>query len=198
MNDLWDYIIRIVSILAAISIHEFAHAYSAYKLGDHTARLEGRMTLNPLSHIDPIGIISFILVGFGWSKPVPIDPRNFQNPKVGTMIVSLAGPLSNIAALFCTIFIIKYTLHNVATFTFPFIIINSALALFNLIPVAPLDGFKIVSALLPNRLRYNWEALERYGPVILILLIIPFSPLYPIFNNYMSMGINLLTSILYN
>ncbi len=195
MTNIVISIIQIASVLAASGVHEFAHAIVADKLGDTTPRNNGRVTLNPLAHIDPIGAISLWLFNFGWSKPVPINPRNFDNPTLGTALVSLAGPASNILAATSTSLLIK-GVPGLAAYLFPFIFINCALALFNLIPIAPLDGFKIVSALLPLNLRLKWEELDKYGPILLILLIIPYSPIYSLFTVYMQEGLNLFVKLI--
>ena len=178
---LYWILVAIPSILVAATVHEYAHAYTAFRLGDATAKAEGRLTLNPLKHIDPIGAICMILFRFGWSKPVPINENNFTNRELHTAIVAFAGPLSNLLLAFLTAllfqilpedtnFLIVFLLYSFAT-------INVALAVFNLIPIPPLDGHKIVRALLPVKLRYYWEYLERYSIFLILLLVLPFSPL---------------------
>jgi Zn-dependent protease len=190
MEQLISTIIQVLSVLIASTVHEFSHAFVADKLGDHTPRMEGRLTLNPISHIDPIGAISLFLFHFGWSKPVPINPNNFEKPIIGTALVSIAGPASNIIMALLSVGIAKIINVNFVIYLFPFIIINFALAFFNLLPIAPLDGFKIISALLPFNLRIKWEELERYGMIILILFVLPISPLNVIFEKYMSSSLN--------
>lgn len=174
-------IILIPSILLSLSVHEFAHAFSAYKLGDLTAKLEGRMSINPLKHIDPIGFLLLISPArFGWSKPVPINEYNFRKPILGTAIAAFAGPLSNImlAILFAGIFRFLSSIWLIADGTILselFVItigINISLAIFNLLPIPPLDGFRILRAFLPDSIRYHWENLERYSGVFFILLFI--------------------------
>ncbi len=174
-------VVAVPSILIASTVHEYAHAYSAYKLGDPTAKAEGRLTLNPLKHIDPIGALSMILFRFGWSKPVPINEYNFEKRETYTALTALAGPVSNLilASLAgLTNYILNLDPNSLIVFLlYIFATINIALAIFNLIPIPPLDGHKIVRALLPKNLRYYWEKLERYSLILILLLILPFSPL---------------------
>jgi len=182
-------IFSIPSLLIASTVHEFAHAYTAYKLGDLTAKINGRMTLNPLVHIDPIGALMMIFVRFGWSKPVPVNEYNFKNPVLGTALTSLAGPVSNLILAVIGAIPLRFLIHSnevdpnslgvtflMTTFT-TFVLVNLSLGIFNLIPLPPLDGHKIVRALLPKQLRYYWESLNKYGMWILILMFLPFSPL---------------------
>lgn len=168
------YIFAIPSLLIASSFHEYAHALMATKLGDYTAKSVGRLSLNPLSHIDPIGALMMVIAGFGWSKPVPINEYNFTKPVLHTAFTAAAGPLSNlllalIAALLFKIF--------PTTFFLVFLTVNISLAVFNLLPIPPLDGHKIVRAILPKKIRYYWEQLEKLIPIIFLLFILPFSPL---------------------
>ena len=181
-----DFLISLPAILWAITIHEFAHAYTAYKLGDPTPKLQGRLTLNPLAHLDPIGFIALLLVKFGWAKPVMVNPRNFKKlgPRWGEVLVALAGPLANFISAFVSALLLKY---------FPFtslppgiaeplflmlkynLFINVAFGVFNLLPIPPLDGSKILEAFLPYDLYKLYKKVEPYGPILLIILII--SPL---------------------
>ena len=151
-------------------MHEFSHALSANLLGDDTPRLLGRLTLNPLAHLDPIGTLMILLIRFGWGKPVPINPMNFHNPLRDSALVSLAGPLSNI--LLATLLAIPLRLgFNFGLYLLPFIFINLALAVFNLLPIHPLDGFKIVGGILPLQLAYHWAALAPYGMWFLLIFV---------------------------
>lgn len=180
----------IPSILIASTVHEYAHAYAAYKLGDYTARMNGRMTLNPLAHIDPIGALMMVLARFGWSKPVPINEYNFNDPVKGTAITSFAGPASNLIMAVITAIPLRFLLATtegvtnsleisfLARVLATFMLVNISLAVFNLLPIPPLDGHKIVRAFLPEQLRYFWESLEQYGIWILVLLFLPISPLH--------------------
>lgn len=182
--DFYNLLFIAVSLLTAVTIHEYAHARTALYFGDGTAKMYGRLTLNPLKHIDPIGAIMLIIFRFGWAKPVPINPRNFTNYKQGTLWVSLAGPLSNIA-LAITIAILARLL---LLFPLPFvalaildrlfnllIIYNVFFAIFNMIPVPPLDGSKVLGMLLPHKYSYYYSQymgqIEQYGFWILILLV---------------------------
>lgn len=178
---LYWILFAIPSILIASTVHEYAHGLAAYKLGDPTAKAYGRLTLNPLKHIDPIGALSMIIFRFGWSKPVPINEYNFEKKELGTAIVSFAGPLSNLllATLFGSINLIFHpNLQSIfGVFLFTFTLINISLAIFNLIPIPPLDGHKIVRAFLPGKLRYYWEKMEKFSFLFILLLIIPFSPI---------------------
>jgi Zn-dependent protease len=170
-----EVVVFIIIILAAITIHEFSHAAAAQLLGDPTPRLAGRLSLNPIKHIDPIGFIMLLLVRFGWAKPVPINPYNFKDPVKGEMVVSFAGPASNflvayLAASLVRIFpIIVLTNAYVHRAVSDFIWINLALAVFNLLPVPPLDGSHILEPFIPYVYR---QMFEQYGFFILIFILI--------------------------
>ncbi len=200
-SSLQDFIywalIAIPSILIASTIHEYSHAYSAFKLGDPTAKAEGRMTLNPIKHIDPIGAISMLLFRFGWSKPVPINEYNFEKRETYTALTALAGPVSNLLlALLAAGINYLFDLNTnplIVLLLYTFTTINIALAVFNLLPIPPLDGHKIVRALLPKKLRYHWEKLEKYSIILVLLLILPISPLSKIVFSFIN---NVLTSTL--
>jgi Zn-dependent protease len=170
----------IPSILIASTVHEYAHGLAAFKLGDPTAKAEGRLTLNPLAHIDPLGALSMIIFRFGWSKPVPINEYNFEKREIGTAITALAGPLSNILlALIVSLinFVLKPEIFSILwSFFLTFTMINLGLAFFNLIPIPPLDGHKIVRAILPRKVRYFWEDLEKFRILLLIIVIAPIMP----------------------
>lgn len=162
------YILSAIAVLIILALHEYSHGYVAYKLGDNTARSLGRLTLNPLRHIDPFGALCMVFFHFGWAKPVPINPRNFKNPKRDFALVALAGPLSNMILAFLSAFLylLLYALfkdikseseflisilQNTLDFVYIFHIINVGLGLFNLIPVPPLDGSRILNVVLPAR-----------------------------------------------
>ena len=180
-------------MLISSAIHEFAHAYTAYKLGDDTARAEGRMTINPLAHIDPLGFFMMIFGRIGWSKPVPVNPYNFSNPTLGNALVSIAGPISNLLLTFASALLLKIAialmvpglaLQIVATFLTVMIFINVSLMLFNLMPIPPLDGSNIIEIFLPKAWQASWSSLSQYAPIVLFIAILPFSPLFSIFSTF--------------
>ncbi len=193
-------IVAVPSILIASTIHEYSHGYVAFKLGDPTAKAEGRLTLNPLKHIDPIGALSMILFRFGWSKPVPINEYNFEKRELYTAITAFAGPLSNfimatIVAVINYIFV-KDPQSLIAFLLLTFATINLALGIFNLLPIPPLDGHKIVRAILPKNLRYYWEQLEKYSLLLIFILILPISPLSKYVSTFIITTLNTLLSVL--
>jgi len=176
--DVLSLLYRLPAVFIGFSFHEFAHAYVANLLGDDTAKLRGRMTLDPMAHIDPIGIIMLIIFRFGWAKPVPINPYNFKNRKKGTILVSLAGPVMNFFIAFITLLIymtIYYRLgfmnKIIENILINIYFINIGLGIFNLIPLPPLDGSKILAGFLPNKVEYNFFRYEQYFYILLILLI---------------------------
>ncbi|HRY74646.1 MAG TPA: site-2 protease family protein, partial [Candidatus Dojkabacteria bacterium] len=182
----------------ASTFHEYAHAWTATKLGDLTSKVNGRLTLNPLKHIDPLGALCMILFKFGWSKPVPINEYNFENRTRDTALVSFAGPISNILLLFAISLlnsIIKPT-GNFYVFFVTFAMVNIVLAIFNLLPIPPLDGHKIVRAFLPQKARYYWENLERFQIPFLIILLIPIFPFGSIISLLISKVSSFLLSVL--
>jgi Zn-dependent protease len=182
MNEgfLLDALMRLIPLVLSLSVHEWAHAWSAHRLGDDTAQRQGRLTLNPISHIDPIGTILMPLLSpipFGWARPVPFNAVNFTRKirmRVGVMIVAAAGPLSNLVlAILCVMLeglcrrfdiggdgllvLLGYGLQ-----------LNVALAVFNMLPIRPLDGGQVAEGLMPERLRPSWERIAVYGPLVLI------------------------------
>ncbi len=174
------FLISAISIILAITIHEFSHAFVADRLGDPTPRAHGRLTLNPLKHLDPLGTLALFIFRFGWGKPIPIDPMNLKNPSRGEMLISLAGPASNLVT--ALIFSLAFRFLPIANiplliaFFYTTIAISITLAIFNLIPLYPLDGSKIFLGLLPEEKRESWEqALVQYSTPILLLLLIPFT-----------------------
>jgi len=181
--DLGQLLARLVTLVIALSIHEFAHAWTANFFGDDTPRAYGRLTLNPLAHLDPIGSIMLLVGGFGWAKPVPVNPYNLnRRSPAGLMWVSLAGPFSNflmavIAAIPLRLDLIPYSgitasgIPSLWEFMFYFILINLGLMLFNLLPLAPLDGEKIAVYLLPPSWGRVLQKIGPYGPIILLAVI---------------------------
>ena len=165
-----------VALVVAATIHEFAHAYVADRLGDPTPRAQGRLTLNPLAHLDPLGSILILLAGFGWAKPVQINPMHFRDWRRDTIIVAAAGPLANITLLFALGVPYKLGLLDFGGSTADRLLvtviqINAMLAVFNLIPVPPLDGSKILMGLLPPAQAVSYARLQPYGVFILLLLV---------------------------
>ena len=200
-------IILLPILIFSLCFHEFSHGYIAYKLGDHTAARNGRLTLNPLAHLDPIGSLMILFVGFGWAKPVPVNPVNFSNPRVDMMKVAFAGPASNLLLAFTGGLMMR--LVNIVgllqsemfiqTLYF-FILINISLAVFNMIPVAPLDGSQIFGNMISkNNPELAWK-LQMYGPkilmgVILIGMVTPFSVLGFLMMPFVKMFMYLFTGI---
>ena len=171
-------------ILLALTFHEFAHAFVANLYGDDTAKRSGRLTMNPLAHLDPLGAIMIFIVHFGWAKPVPVNPYNLRNPKHDMLWISAAGPLSNMILALISGLLLRLVptmgilpdQHSLMGIFIIMIVgslqINLALAIFNILPISPLDGSKILYGILPARFAKQIYLLERYGPFILIGLII--------------------------
>jgi Zn-dependent protease len=166
----------IVSLLVAFTVHEFAHAYTAYKFGDDTAKNQGRLTLNPVHHLDPIGTIFILIAGFGWARPVPVNRRHFKNPKLAGVLVSLAGPLSNFLIAFIAMGILYGVGANANEFVFQLlymmVYLNVLLFVFNLLPFPPLDGYRILEDLAPANLRVKMTQYEQYGVLLFLILVI--------------------------
>lgn len=168
--DFLSLLFRIISIVLALTIHEMSHAYTAYRLGDSTAKYGGRISLNPLRHIDIMGFLALIFIGFGWAKPVMMNPYNFRNYRDGVALTALAGPFSNFLMAIATAFLLKIPMPELLRiFLLQFMMINIVLAAFNILPIPPLDGYKVFTRVLPNELYYRAEYLERrYGMWILL------------------------------
>ena len=179
MNIL-SLILSIPGLLIALTFHEFAHGYAAYRMGDNTARYSGRLSLNPLDHLDIWGTLCLLFFHFGWAKPVPINPANFRDQKKGIIRVSLAGPFANfllafVCAVVCKILVRFTAASEIAVFFYQVFlyaeVMNVGLMVFNLIPIPPLDGSKVLMEFLPPRARYEMYRIERYSGIVLLILV---------------------------
>lgn len=182
--DLYSLLLAVPAILIALTFHEFAHGYVAYHFGDPTAKNHGRLTLNPLAHLDPMGTIMIFLIHFGWAKPVPVDPRYLGNPKRDMMWIAAAGPLMNMVLALISGIVIRIFIgaglagsqagemtQIVFQMLYYSLYINLALAFFNLLPIPPLDGSKILAGLLPHRYAPTLYLIESKGPMVLFGII---------------------------
>ena len=193
------FLIWAIALVVAITVHEFAHAAAADRLGDPTPRLSGRLTLNPLAHLDPLGTAALLLIGFGWGKPVTFDPYNLRSPRRDAALISLAGPTSNLilAALLSLAFRLLFPGSSlIPLLLLPIISLNIMLAVFNLVPVYPLDGEKILAGLLSPSLAREYSLLMRqWGTIILIFMLLPIggtSPIIALISPIISFVTNLL------
>ncbi|MBM4761584.1 site-2 protease family protein [Bacillus sp. B15-48] len=174
-----QFIYVAITLIIAFTLHEFAHAFVAYKFGDHTAARQGRLTLNPLKHLDPFGTILIFIAGFGWARPVPVNRFFFKNPRFAGILVSVAGPLSNFLLVILG-YIILYGMlafgvgvtPTILEFFNVFIWLNMVLFIFNLLPVPPLDGYRIIEDLAPADVRARLTQYEKYGIIIFLILVI--------------------------
>jgi len=180
INMLRTAVFRIVPLLLCLTIHELAHGFTAYKLGDDTAKKMGRLTLNPIKHIDPVGALMMLIIGFGWAKPVPVDMRNFKHPKRHMAITALAGPVSNILLAVILMFIFGFLTYAfngfflspagdiVFAIFIDTVFISILLAVFNMLPIPPLDGSKVLFAMLPDETYFKLMQVERLGFLVII------------------------------
>ncbi|MBE6876314.1 MAG: site-2 protease family protein [Ruminococcus sp.] len=162
-------------ILLINPLHEFAHAWSAHKLGDDTAKQAGRMTISPLAHIDPFGAVLLLFCGFGWAKPVPVNPNNFKNPRKGMMLTAIAGPFSNLLAALAGMIALQCYSGDTETIfyiLYYFVVININLCVFNMIPVPPLDGSRVLTYFLPPNAAVWFMKNQRYFYGIVMLLMV--------------------------
>jgi len=177
---LTDILLAVIPALLCITLHELAHGLVAYRLGDDTAKRQGRLTLNPLRHIEPVGLLMMVVFRFGWAKPVPVNMYRFRNPKLGMALTALAGPVCNL--LIACVFLFLYgllfrplsgravgdvVLETVYTTAY----LSTALAVFNILPIPPLDGSKVLFSLIPDKAYFTLMRYERYGMILLLILV---------------------------
>ncbi len=200
-------ILMIPIVLISLTFHEFSHGFISAKLGDPTPRYSGRLTLNPIAHLDPVGAILMVLTGFGWAKPVPINPSYYKNPKRGMAITAAAGPLSNLVLAFISmlIYTILYiaaiktqaipasVLTNVGSFLYLLASVNLCFLVFNLIPIPPLDGSRILGLFLSESAYFKLQQFERYSFILIILL-----SLGGVFSNIIGTGVDFFMNIILN
>lgn len=183
LRNLWDaldfgsmqsMLLRVISVMLCLVLHEICHGLAAYALGDPTAKMRHRLSLNPLHHIDWLGLAAMLFIGVGWAKPVPVNPNYFKKPKQGMALTALAGPGSNFLLAFVLIFAVRFIydgeLTTLSRFFLDTAILSVGLGLFNLIPVPPLDGSKILALFLPDKAYHFLMRYERYGMLVVILL----------------------------
>ncbi|MBR6801693.1 MAG: site-2 protease family protein [Eubacteriaceae bacterium] len=203
MNDIFEILLIAPVAILSIMIHECAHGYAALYMGDNTAKIRGRLTLNPIKHIDIFGLICMILFRFGWAKPVPINPMNFRNRKTGMRLVSLAGVTANM--ILAVLFAVLLRIFVMTDLTYLNIMLiygiqlNIGYAVFNLMPFPPLDGSKLLATFLPRKYEYYMYKYEKYIYIVLIALIytgVLSDIMYPIINGVYSAIMNIIISTL--
>ena len=177
--NLMEMVAGLPGLIMALALHEYAHAWAAVKMGDFTPKMMGRLTLNPMAHIDPIGLVVLLIARFGWAKPVVINPHNFRDRKKGEILVALAGPAMNFLLAFLSLGVMIFLTHRMQTemsyglraVLWLIVVYNINFGIFNMIPLPPLDGSRILMAVLPYEMQYRFAALERYSMIIFIIFI---------------------------
>ncbi len=176
---LTDPLLSIIPALICIILHEMSHAYVAYRLGDNTAKELGRLTLNPIKHLDVFGLLAMMFIGFGWAKPVPINPRKFQNPKRGMALTALAGPVSNLLIAVVVLFIYGLLViplskglvgETILQMVYRLALFSTSLAVFNILPIPPMDGSKFFFAIASDKLYFKVMRYERFGFILILIL----------------------------
>ena len=172
--------IQLPPLLFALTVHELAHGWVAFRLGDHTAKMAGRLTMNPLKHLDPLGVLAFVIMKIGWAKPVPVDPRYFRNPQKDMLLVALAGPGANVLLALASALLARvlvsvpvlplFVLQPLVGMLVASVWINIMLAVFNIIPIPPLDGSKVLMGVLPPEAARSFARIEPFGFFILLAL----------------------------
>ncbi len=177
--NLMEMVAGLPGLIMALALHEYAHAWAAVKMGDFTPKMMGRLTLNPMAHIDPIGLVVLLIARFGWAKPVVINPHNFRDRKKGEILVAVAGPAMNFLLAFLFLGVMIFLTHRMQmemsyglrAVLWLIVVYNINFGIFNLIPLPPLDGSRILMAMLPYEMQYRFAALERYSMIIFIIFI---------------------------
>ncbi len=177
--NLMEMVAGLPGLIMALALHEYAHAWAAVKMGDFTPKMMGRLTLNPMAHIDPIGLLVLLIARFGWAKPVVINPHNFRDRKKGEILVALAGPAMNFLLAFLALGVMLLLTkrmqmdmsYGLKAVLWLIVVYNINFGIFNLIPLPPLDGSRILMAVLPYEMQYRFAALERYSMIIFIIFI---------------------------
>ena len=197
-DGVWQTAVLVAASLLCITFHETCHGLAAYRLGDNTAKRMGRLSLNPLKHVDLMGLIMMALFRFGWAKPVPVDMRNFKNPKAGMALTALAGPVSNVVLAYAAVVLCNFVMFladrlgstwlllALAQFFVYVEIISAGLAVFNVFPIPPLDGSKVLFAFLPDSAYEKLMRYEKYGMIALLILV------------WLGVGDNVLSTAIYN